>query len=127
MVKTEQMIEEFQKNIRYHKVRGRIFSAKEMNKYNIRGIYNMTGVLEYMGPDVVNNYCAGLVKPLSDEMCIIEQSIKDTRKGNPLKVVSVMVFRDRYMYNLFAMSEGLNQDKYLDEDGYAEPILGLLN
>jgi hypothetical protein len=127
MVKIEEMIEELKEYSRFHKVRGRKFSEKEMNKYNIRGIYNMTGELAYMSPNVVKNYCAGLVKPLSNEMCIIESSLKDTGKGNPLKIVSVMVFRDRFMYNLFAMAEGLDQNRYRDKDGYAEPILGLLN
>lgn len=121
------MIEELKEYSKYHKVRGKRYSQKEMDKYNIRGIYNMTGELAFMGPEVVRNYAAGLVRPLSSEMCIIESSLKDTGKGNPLKVVSVMVFRDRFMYNLFAMADGLEGDRYLDSDGYAEPILSFLN
>lgn len=121
------MIEDFKQSVMFHKVRDREFSELEMEKLNIRGIYNMVGELESMGPEVIRSFAAGCVAPLSDEVAIIEGSLKDSGKGNPLRVVSVMVFRDRFAYGLFALKDGIRGERYLDGDGFAEPVLGLMN
>lgn len=121
------MLKNFEEVLRFHKVRERQFSEDEMDRYKIRGIFNMVGWLDHMGPDVVRGFCIGCVRPLTEEVAIIEASIKDTGKGNPLKVVSVMVFVDRFAYGLFMLREGVRNARYLDKDGFAEPVLGLLN
>ena len=121
------MLRTFSDAMQFHKVRERKFTFDEMARYKIRGIFNMVGGLDHMGPDVVRGFCIGCTRTMTPEIAIIEASIKDTGKGNPLKVVSVMVFRDRFAYGLFVIREGVRQARYLDSNGFAEPVLGLLN
>ena len=125
------MLRTFKDAMQFHKVRERKFTFDEMDRYKIRGIFNMVGVLDHMSPDVIRGFCIGCVRPMTDEIAIIESSIKDTgkvgQKSNPLKIVSVMVFRDRFAYGLFVLREGVRHARYLDSNGFAEPVLGLLN
>ncbi len=121
------MLGTFGEAMQFHKGRERKCTFDEMARYKIRGIFNMVGGLDHMGPDTIRGFCIGCVRPMTEEIAIIESSIKDTGKGNPLKVVSVMVFRDRFAYGLFVLREGVRHARYLDKNGFAEPVLGLLN
>lgn len=121
------MLKDFKDAMMFHKVRERKFTRDEMVRYKIRGIFNMVGGVDHMGPDAIRGFCIGCVRPLTQEVAIIEASIKDTGKGNPLKIVTVMVFVDRFAYGLFVLREGVRHARYLDKKGFAEPVLGLLN
>ncbi len=121
------MLKEFSDSMRFHKVRNIRYGQERLDWLGVRGIFNMVGILDYMGPDVVRGFCTGCLDPMTSEVAIIESSLKDSGKGNPLKVVSVMVFRDRFAYGLFMLRDGLDHPRYFDGNGFAEPVLGLLN
>lgn len=119
------MIEEFRQAMRYNKSRRRQFSQAEMDRYYIRAIYNMTGTLEAMTPERIRGFTIGCIRAGSQELAIIEHSFIDSGKGNPLRNVSVMVFRDRYVFGLFAMADGI--ESYFHDGLWDECVLNLLN
>lgn len=103
--------------------RGVVLSHREMVRYRIRGVYNAIGEAGYMTPEYIEDFANKVHRPFYGEVAIVETSLKDHGKGNPLVVLSVIVFADVWSWNMFAMA---NQGIYYQEGKYGD-IFPLLN
>ena len=116
---------DFEKGFRTSKVRQTVYSPREMDKFKIRKIYNMVGDMDHMDSKVLQNFMIGCLRVGSSEVAILETAMVDRGIGNPLKVATVMIFGDRYMWYLFALSDGI--EKYKDGGEWDPAVLDLLN
>lgn len=98
-IKTKDM---FEKSLRTIKAQNKVFSAEQMEKYRIRGIYNSFGYIEDMGDKFIMDFARRSHRPERGEIAIIESGIKE-KDGMMCKVVSVIVFEDIWSWQMFAI------------------------
>jgi hypothetical protein len=91
-------------SLRTIKTRDYVLSEDEMRDNGIRAIYNSTGRVEDMGPDYIRMFIFRMVRIGIGEVCLVESSLRTVDKsGNPLKVISLIVFHSEWAGNLYSL------------------------
>ena len=100
------------RDFRTIKARGKVLTERQMRDYRIKGIYNATGEVEAMTDAYMQDFAIRCYRPEYGEIAVIETSLKDSGRGNPLQVVSVLVFADSASWHMYALK---NPDTYLQK------------
>lgn len=84
--------------------RKEILTKEQMKGYGIRIILNSFGDIEDMNDDTISHMCSN-AQYSPENVCMVETAIK-TVNMVPLKVVSILVFKNEYCMHMFGMMCG---------------------
>ena len=100
--------QELDKDLRTIKARDYLLTQRQVRAFRIKGVFNAVGEGESMTDDYIKDFAMRCFRPDIGEVAVIETGVRTLTggTGNPLKVVSVIVFADIWSWNMFAMKNG---------------------